>query len=142
MDGGSVHSAKVQYSAGACMVAGGIDGSSAPSSNSLVPSKEWKVFAAVQVAEQERELDDAYDALQVDLRKVPCKNWHKVRPQSPFSAVFKSASSTCITMWDCRCSSQVNQDLRQDASNLSETLHADAFPCLKSIDRLTTASVL
>lgn len=34
--------------------------------------------AAAQVAEQEQELDEAYDALQVDLRRVPCKNWHKV----------------------------------------------------------------
>ena len=36
---------------------------------------------AAQAARQERELDEAYDGLQVDLRKVPCKNWHKVGPE-------------------------------------------------------------
>lgn len=33
------------------------------------------------MAKQEQELDEAFDALQVDLRKVPCKDWHKVEPQ-------------------------------------------------------------
>ena len=34
----------------------------------------------MQVAEQEKELDAAYDSLEAELRKVPCKNWHKVGP--------------------------------------------------------------
>ncbi|CAK0783213.1 hypothetical protein CVIRNUC_006412 [Coccomyxa viridis] len=33
--------------------------------------------ACEKVAEQEKQLDAAYDGLEGELRKVPCKNWHK-----------------------------------------------------------------
>ena len=42
-------------------------------------SKHLRQRAPLQVAEQEKELDAAYDGLEGELRKVPCKNWHKVR---------------------------------------------------------------
>ena len=42
--------------------------------------KQLEMPAPLQVAEQEKELDAAYDSMEAELRKVPCKNWHKVGP--------------------------------------------------------------
>lgn len=63
---------------------------------------------AVQVAKQEQELDEAYDALEKELRKIPCKNWHKVLPGPCLSIqnglpCVSSDASPGIWSTICRC---------------------------------------
>ncbi len=68
------------------------------------------MLTALQVDKQEQELDDAYDALEKELRRVPCKNWHKVLPGHCLNAL-PFAFSKFFGAPRCKCNIGNLQDI-------------------------------